>query len=212
MLSPGFFTDGLLFYGITRDTIHISRTGDSRMGRSNRDYQPKGGSEKLLGGHSRGCPRRTWQARLLVDTDPQGHSTSGVGIAKKKCPHLRLSLLIECAPPKGRLATAWRGVEIIQQASTGGAEIELVNCRGIFRLRPHCSRQAVVRLPAHRLPAPLGLTYVNACVLAIRFLFPSSANTTRLRGSAAHGDVRRSSACTTALDIGGACLTMLTGV
>jgi chromosome partitioning protein len=154
---------------------------------------------------------------LLVDTDPQGNSTSGVGIAKKNVRTSAYHLLIEGTPAERvRLATAWRGVEIIPAGiDLAGAEIELVELpERIFRLR---SALLPVKQSYDYLlidcPPSLGLITLNALACCDTILIPIQCEYYALEGlSQLMATVRQVKRLyTPRIDIEGVLLTMFDG-
>ncbi len=65
---------------------------------------------------------------LLVDIDPQGNATSGMGIVKKKTHHTAYEMLIgECTAEEVICTTDFRNVSLIPSSiQLAGAEVELV--------------------------------------------------------------------------------------
>jgi chromosome partitioning protein len=66
---------------------------------------------------------------LLIDLDPQGNATSGVGIDRRKIDSSVYDCLVQDAEPvKALRATEWRGLWVLPSSlDLAGADIELVN-------------------------------------------------------------------------------------
>lgn len=123
---------------------------------------------------------------LLVDTDPQGNSTSGMGLDKKALAHSTYDLL---------LGNLQEGTEVVVKArphldvlpsnmNLAGAEIELVDMKGRERrmealLAPLKDRYATILIDC---PPSLGLLTINALTAADAVLIPVQAEYYALEG------------------------------
>jgi len=70
---------------------------------------------------------------LVIDIDPQGNTTSGLGISKKDLPHSIYELLTDddMDPAKVIMHTSMENLDIIPaNANLAGAEVELVQLKG----------------------------------------------------------------------------------
>lgn len=75
------------------------------------------------------CLAQLGKKILLIDTDPQGNATSGVGISKGEVQHCIYDILIDDVEPKDViLSTKVENLDVIPATiSLAGAEIELVS-------------------------------------------------------------------------------------
>ena len=123
---------------------------------------------------------------LLVDADPQGNATSGLGVNKRKAVKSVYDMLIGGAPAKELiLHTAYANLDIIPaNISLAGAEIELVEVEG---------REAMLKrglLPVRYeydyilidCPPSLGLITLNALTAADTLLVPAQCEYFALEG------------------------------
>jgi len=132
-----------------------------------------------------------WLARLgkrvlLVDGDPQGNSTSGVGINKKELEASLYDALIEGKPIEAVvLPTCVEGLEVVPaNIDLAGAEIELVPERAretkLKRaLAPVLGRYDYILIDC---PPSLGLLTINALVAAESVLIPIQCEYYALEG------------------------------
>ena len=113
---------------------------------------------------------------LLIDADPQGNSTSGMGIDKRNATVSSYDLLITGAGAKAAtVVTEFQNVSVIPaNIDLAGAEIELINI-------PHRENQLKTALSLIKdeydyilidCPPSLGLITVNALTAADSFLVP----------------------------------------
>ena len=123
---------------------------------------------------------------LLVDIDPQGNATSGVGLDKRK---VRLSTYdLLCAAENADQAavkTGFSGLSVIPSGAVlAGAEIEMVEL-------PHRESRLKAALAPYReqydyilvdCPPALGLLTLNALVAADTFLIPAQPEYYALEG------------------------------
>lgn len=123
---------------------------------------------------------------LLVDIDPQGNATSGVGLDKRQVKHSTYDLL--CGNEGGEnaaVATAFARLSVIPSSlSLAGAEIEMVDMpRRESRLKaalaPYRERYDVIIIDC---PPALGLLTLNALVAADTFLIPAQPEYYALEG------------------------------
>lgn len=123
---------------------------------------------------------------LLVDMDPQGNATAGVGISKKQLKASAYEMLIGNVPVEDVvLSTAFKGVDVIPSSmNMAGAEIELVEIpRRESRLK---AALAPLREKYDYLlidcPPSLGLLTLNALCAADTLLVPIQCEFYALEG------------------------------
>ncbi|MFZ3103031.1 MAG: AAA family ATPase [Desulfitobacteriaceae bacterium] len=123
---------------------------------------------------------------LLVDLDPQGNATSGLGIAKQKLTHCIYNVLIEDLPIERIIQnTDFKGLKVAPaRIELAGAEIELVN---------QMSREGKFARSLENLksdfdfvfidcPPSLGLLTINALTAATDVLIPVQCEYYALEG------------------------------
>ena len=123
---------------------------------------------------------------LLVDLDPQGNATSGLGIDRRGMEHCVYDLLINDAPIEAVLLhTDYQQLDVIPAAiQLAGAEVELVSA--ISRenrlrriLRPQRGHYDYIFIDC---PPSLGLLTINALSAADRALLPLQCEYYALEG------------------------------
>ncbi len=112
---------------------------------------------------------------LLVDIDPQGNATSGVGIDKRQVACSSYDLLTGKEVADAAVATAFAGLSIVPSSmALAGAELEIVDM-------PHRESRLKAALASYRerfdfilvdCPPALGLLTLNALVAADTVLLP----------------------------------------
>ncbi len=123
---------------------------------------------------------------LLVDIDPQGNATSGVGIDKRQVKQSTYHLLVgECDGAAAVLQTAFANLWVIPSSlDLAGAEIEMVEVA-------HREKRLKAALATCRdqfdyilidCPPALGLLTLNALVAADTFLIPAQPEYYALEG------------------------------
>ncbi len=156
-------------------------------------------------------------ACLLVDLDPQGNATSGVGVDKRQATASTYELLIgEVAPENAVVKTAFANLSVIPCSTRlAGAEIELVDAtRRENRLK---AALAAVREQYDFIfidcPPSLGLLSLNALCAADTFMVPLQCEYYALDGmSQLMATVRQVKRLyNPALDLEGVVLTMYDG-
>lgn len=121
---------------------------------------------------------------LIVDLDPQGNTSSGLGVAKEELAGNLYDVLIEGTPAEAvAQPTAVKGLSILPAASVlAAAEVELVgHSRREFKLR-----DALADLPYDYVlidcPPSLGILTVNGLVAAHELIIPVQAEFYALEG------------------------------
>ena len=123
---------------------------------------------------------------LLVDIDPQGNATSGVGVDKRTVQHSTYDLLVSGGDARQAVqATPFQNLWILPaNVNLAGAEIEMVNT-------PHREKRLKAALAPCRdafdyilidCPPALGLLTLNALVAADTFLIPAQPEYYALEG------------------------------
>jgi chromosome partitioning protein len=123
---------------------------------------------------------------LVVDLDPQGNATSGLGVDRRQLRHSVYDALIDGAPiEEVVVSTRVQGLDLVPSASAlSGAEVELVNLSGRERrlaaslgaLNGHYQRILI------DCPPSLGLLTVNALAAADGVLIPIQTEYYALEG------------------------------
>lgn len=123
---------------------------------------------------------------LLVDLDPQGNATSGLGIAKQKLSHCIYNVLIEDFPIERIIQnTDFKGLKVAPaRIELAGAEIELVNqmSREGKLARSLESLKSDFDLVFIDCPPSLGLLTLNALTAATDVLIPVQCEFYALEG------------------------------
>ena len=157
------------------------------------------------------------QRCLLVDLDPQGNATSGVGVDKRQAAASTYELLIgEVAPQNAVVQTAYANLAVIPCSTRlAGAEIELVDAtRRENRLKAALAalreQYAFILIDC---PPSLGLLSLNALCAADTFIVPLQCEYYALDGmSQLMATVRQVKRLyNPALDLEGVVLTMYDG-
>ena len=154
---------------------------------------------------------------LLVDIDPQGNATSGVGIDKRQIKQSTYELLIGTAQPQDVLIhTAFRQLDVLPSSmQLAGAEIEMVE----LERRENRLKAALAALRDRYdlmfvdCPPALGLLTLNALCAADTFLVPIQCEYYALEGlSQLMGTVRQVKRLyNSTLELEGVLLTMYDG-
>jgi chromosome partitioning protein len=129
---------------------------------------------------------RRGRRTLLVDLDPQGNATSGLGIPKERLRASVYDVLVHRLPLRAvSLRTAVEGLELVPSTvALAGAEVELVEVEGREErlraaLRPVLDRYDLILVDC---PPSLGLLTVNALVAAHQVLLPIQCEYYALEG------------------------------
>lgn len=123
---------------------------------------------------------------LLVDVDPQGNSTSGLGVNKRELKGSTYELLISAAPAQQILVhTPFQNVDILpSNIALAGAEIELVELEN----RAMRLKNALIRLKSEYdfilidCPPSLGIITLNAFTASDTLLIPIQCEYYALEG------------------------------
>ena len=155
--------------------------------------------------------RRLGKRVLLVDFDPQGNATSGMGVSKRSRPNAYDVLMGKCSAESAVIALEY-GDLLPSNSDLSGAEVQLVNMeRREYRLKealePLRSRYDVIFIDC---PPSLGLLPLNAFTAADELLVPLQCEYYAMEGVA---DLSTTVKMTNkrlnpALEIGGILLTM----
>ena len=194
------------------------KAGECKMGKNIAVVNQKGGVGKTtttvnLASAVGALGRRV----LLVDTDPQGNATSGLGVDKRRLTVSVYDLLIGSAQPEQAIMrTSYRGVDVLPSSmQLAGAEIEMVDVnRRESRLK---AALAPLREKYDYLfidcPPSLGLLTLNALCAADTLLVPIQCEYYALEGlSQLMATVRQVKRLyNSTLDLEGVLLTMYDG-
>ncbi len=178
----------------------------------------KGGVGKSTTAVNLGAALAVFGKRILVvDSDPQGNTTTGFGIEKAQLRHDVYDLLLQQAPIDDIIVgTEVEGLSLIPATiNLAGAEIELVSALS----RETRLRQAVVPVAARYdfvfidCPPSLGLLTINALTAASECIIPVQAEYYALEGlSQLTSVVRRvREALNPSLHVSGVLVTMFDG-
>lgn len=124
---------------------------------------------------------------LIVDIDPQGNTTSGIGISKKHLEHTLYSVLIDegMDPKEAIISTGIPNLWILPASvELAGAEIELVELEG----REHRLKEALERIKEGYdyifidCPPSLGLLTINSLTAVDSVLIPIQCEFYALEG------------------------------
>ncbi|MEW6283125.1 MAG: AAA family ATPase, partial [Candidatus Eremiobacterota bacterium] len=123
---------------------------------------------------------------LVVDVDPQGNSTSGLGVSKGELTNCIYDVLLqECPAHNARVLQVCQGVDLLPATlRLAGAEIELVSvvareARLTRALRPLIGEYDMVLLDC---PPSLGILTMNALAAAHEVLVPIQCEFYALEG------------------------------
>lgn len=123
---------------------------------------------------------------LLIDTDPQGNATSGVGINYRKVKYSVYNLLTEeLEPEKAIIPTSFRNLDIIPSTiELAGAEIELANKFDRERILKNALQEVEGKYDYLFIDCPpsLGLITVNALNASHSVIIPLQCEYYALEG------------------------------
>lgn len=128
----------------------------------------------------------TGQRVLLIDLDPQGNASTGLGIGQDEREQSSYDLLLgELTLDQAAIATRVPGLEVVPATvDLSGAEVELIE----FDARTHRLNQAIARSEARwdvvliDCPPSLGLLTINAMVASHALLVPLQCEFFALEG------------------------------
>jgi chromosome partitioning protein len=192
--------------------------GVSAMGRIIAVVNQKGGVGKTTTAvNLSACLAQAGKRVLLVDVDPQGNATSGLGIDRKTVKASVYDLLLEdMSPLEAMVPTQIEGLFVVPATiDLAGAEIELVPRisrenrlkRALDEARPEFDLVVI------DCPPSLGLLTINALTAADSILIPIQCEYYALEGLTALMDTYRlvREALNPALEVEGVLLTMFDG-
>lgn len=135
-----------------------------------------------LGAALAGMGRRV----LLIDLDPQGNATSGLGESRERAASIHGVLLREAPVQEAIIPTSVPGLDLMPSSTDmAGAEVELVPAMA----REHRLRSAIERIQGYDVilidcPPSLGLLTINALTAADEVVVPVQAEYLALEGLA----------------------------
>lgn len=160
------------------------------MGKAIAIFNQKGGVGKTTTNiNLAACLANKGKKVLLLDIDPQGNTTSGLGIDKRNMEYSTYDLLIEkdFNTPKAIIKTGTEGLDLIPASvSLSGAEVELVNVKG----REKRLKKAMDKVKKKYdyifidCPPSLGLLTVNSLTAVDSVLIPIQCEFYALEGVA----------------------------
>ena len=160
------------------------------MGKAIAIFNQKGGVGKTTTNiNLAACLANKGKKVLLLDIDPQGNTTSGLGSDKRNMEYSTYDLLIEkdFNTPKAIIKTGTEGLDLIPASvSLSGAEVELVNVKG----REKRLKKAMDKVKKKYdyifidCPPSLGLLTVNSLTAVDSVLIPIQCEFYALEGVA----------------------------
>lgn len=183
----------MTFYYIIEGTINlllnlvIIEKGGGKMGRTIAIANQKGGVAKTTTAvNLSACMAAKGKKVLLIDIDPQGNATSGVGVNKEQVNHCIYDVLINNVPIESLIInTEIKGLQIVPATiQLAGAEIELVSA---------ISREVKLKKAVEQIkekfeyilidcPPSLGLLTLNALTAADSLIIPIQCEYYALEG------------------------------
>ena len=158
------------------------------MGKAIAIFNQKGGVGKTTTNiNLAACLALKGKRILILDIDPQGNTTSGVGIAKKGLEYTTYEILIDdkLSPEKAILHTEVKNLDIIPASvQLAGAEIELVQLEG----REKRLKKALEKIKGNYdyifidCPPSLGLLTINSLTAVDSVLIPIQCEFYALEG------------------------------
>lgn len=147
----------------------------------------KGGVGKTTTAISLGAALASMGRRvLLIDLDPQGNATSGLGESRERAASIHGVLLRESPVQDAIIPTSVLGLDLMPSSTDmAGAEVELVPAMA----REHRLRNAIERIEGYDVilidcPPSLGLLTINALTAADEVIVPVQAEYLALEGLA----------------------------
>jgi chromosome partitioning protein len=171
------------------NSIHLIKqeTGDKRMGKIIAIVNQKGGVAKTTTAINLSAflAERGKQI-LLLDIDPQGNATSGIGVNRRELEHCIYDVLINEMPAEDAiLASEYDRLHILPATiQLAGAEVELVNCiaREQRLKKALYAVQNMYDFIFIDCPPSLGLLTLNALTAANSILIPLQCEYYALEG------------------------------
>lgn len=158
------------------------------MGKTIAIFNQKGGVGKTTTNiNLAACLAMKGKKVLILDIDPQGNTTSGVGISKKGLEYTTYEMLVDdrISPEKIILPTGFDNLDIIPASvQLAGAEIELVQLEG----REKRLKKAIDRIKGNYdyvfidCPPSLGLLTINSLTAVDSVLIPIQCEFYALEG------------------------------
>lgn len=132
------------------------------------------------------CMAELGQRILLVDIDPQGNSTSGLGVDKRQLAHSVYDVVIDQMPvAEAAISTQYKGLTLLPSSiALAGAEVELVSAMA----REHALERSLAPVLDDYdyvlidCPPSLGLLTLNALTAADSVLVPIQCEYFALEG------------------------------
>ncbi len=157
------------------------------MGKSIAIFNQKGGVGKTTTNiNLAACLALRGKKILVIDIDPQGNTTSGLGVAKKGLPYTSYDLLVTDVDPVATIMkTNFKNLDIIPASvDLAGAEIELVNIKGRERRLKYALDQIRSAYDYILIDCPpsLGLLTLNALTAVDSVLIPIQCEFYALEG------------------------------
>ena len=123
---------------------------------------------------------------LLVDVDPQGNSTSGVGVDKSEIEYSTYDILVDNQPARAILhETPFKNLDLLPaNMNLAGAELELAETEDRFRALKKAIATLVVEYDYIIIDCPpsLGLLSLNALVASDTLIVPLQCEYYALEG------------------------------
>lgn len=168
--------------------ISIDKEGKKNLGKAIAIFNQKGGVGKTTTNiNLAACLAMKGKKVLILDIDPQGNTTSGMGILKKGLKRTAYEVLIDdnVEPEEAILSTGLKNLDIIPASvQLAGAEIELVQLEG----RERRLKKAIDKIKDKYdyifidCPPSLGLLTINSLTAVDSVLIPIQCEFYALEG------------------------------